>query len=600
MSKKEITFIVFCLAAFLGYVFFHQYSILNCDTGCFVDEARYILEGKTPYLEIVDYNFPLIMYLHVIPEFVARYCGIGEGLAFFVFVSLLVLYSVFVSARLLYRFDGISRSLVRMVQMIIGIVSMQTFFIGSFGEREQLFILLFLPYVFVRVLRHEGKAVKAGSAFFIGIVAGIGVLIKPHFAAIIVGMEGFFILYSRQLKKMVTPETVGAFSFLVLFVAHFFFVPKAMTTSLFKIWLPLAAQQYYVKRESIAYLLYSNPILPFSLLSVVAAIWHAVTTSETWKKNLLLALSSIVASGIFIVVVQGKGFSYHAIPVDYSATIIMVILLISGYNEFIIKRKNGATIPSAFRSAISQKPVLIISAAVICFFIQSLIFRYTRNNLFQTVQFVFAYFSVVLCTCGLVLTLLIVFLNEKVRKKPFSMLTKLITMAVTAILCFLVVIFLREPDCSNAKNRITTPLARYILSNSKPGENIINITSLPQPTISILDRKFSSRFVMPIWPLEWSMVGKKCETFEEFPPIAKLYFDQLGQDVSIYRPRIFIMPTTVVINDMPMYEIFQKAGFFEKYLSQYTLSKAPPGGYYAFVLNEAGNGLPSTDKKIGQ
>jgi len=142
---------------------------INLDCAMFLQMGDAIWDGAVPYRDFVDTNMPLIFYLNVIPAGIARMCNVSPIPVFHACVLLLVLLTTLELDVLLRKprlgMFAARRGLTLLIW--VGFYLLADYH-GEAGQREHLFIILYVPYLFLRILRHRGGAAPAGFAALLG------------------------------------------------------------------------------------------------------------------------------------------------------------------------------------------------------------------------------------------------------------------------------------------------------------------------------------------------------------------------------------------------------------------------------------------------
>lgn len=304
---------------------------VNHDCAQYLQMAGMLLDGGVPYCDFVDTNPPLIIYLNVVPAALARTFGVSPIVVFHGLVIALVLvtgieiYPLLRQPRLGLHAAG--RGLMLLTWFA-------AYFLVDYrddtGQREHLFILLYTPYLFLRIWRHRGGSVATWFAILLGLQAGIGCSLKPHFLAVAVAVEVVLLLATRRYRALARPENFALAGVVVLYVAHWLFVPAAMREAFFFRWLPLVSRNYHVYDVSWRRLIESLLDSPLSLVAL-AGVLIAMLFARTPRARLrlhLLALSAVGCMAMLILFIQQKGFSYHWIPFDTAGLLCVALLVV--------------------------------------------------------------------------------------------------------------------------------------------------------------------------------------------------------------------------------------------------------------------------------
>ena len=148
------------------------------------------LGGARLYRDMIDVNVPTVYWVMAAPVWIAQRLGLPSTLVFNLFALALAALStaavLCLAARALPREsfvpDAAAGALLIWCAALVG---------HDFGQREHLATMLLAPYA---IARAAGREVGSGVRILIGLCAGIGLALKPHFAFIVLGMEGALLL----------------------------------------------------------------------------------------------------------------------------------------------------------------------------------------------------------------------------------------------------------------------------------------------------------------------------------------------------------------------------------------------------------------------
>lgn len=291
------------------------------DAGLYVEAGQLLLAGKRPYVDFVEVNPPLIIYVNALPAAVALACGVHPVVAFNAFVLLLIAYSTWATRRQLARmreaqaFD-LSPDLVAAAWAAYSLWLWLTapFEINDFGQREHLFVLTWVPYFLVRCAPRRTSRGARLAAVACGFVAGVGCCLKPHLLAVALSVEAALALARRSLRSAIAPESLALAAAAALYALHFALLPHEVREAFFGRWLPFAARYYSAYALSYAYQV--DPRLLVVTAAGIAAIalsrWSPLR--HTPRSALYAGLGVFAVGGVAAYYVQGKGFPYHQIP----------------------------------------------------------------------------------------------------------------------------------------------------------------------------------------------------------------------------------------------------------------------------------------------
>jgi hypothetical protein len=191
-------------------------TLARPDTAYLLHAAERVLDGARLYVDVVEINPPLIVALNIPAVVIARALEISEILVFRVLLDLVLLGSLAFSAWALRAALGPERDGFRPLVILVAFA----LFLApgnDFGQREHLLVALVLPSTLLAVARLQGRAAPAGPAFAAGLIAGLGLALKPHFLLVWVVLEAYAAWRTRAGRP--SPEALGTLAVLVLYAA---------------------------------------------------------------------------------------------------------------------------------------------------------------------------------------------------------------------------------------------------------------------------------------------------------------------------------------------------------------------------------------------
>jgi hypothetical protein len=177
---------------------------MNGDASWYVYIAGRYLDGDRPYVDLVDTNPPLILWLNMAVVASSRALGVDPLAGFVAFVLGVVGLSLglaWCAGRGLP--DALRRaSLAAFAYMLlVGVGS-------AFGQREHLMTALILPYAYAASAAARGERTPPGLAIVIGLLAGVGFALKPFFVLAAAAAE-LFLAARRGLRVWLRPEALA-------------------------------------------------------------------------------------------------------------------------------------------------------------------------------------------------------------------------------------------------------------------------------------------------------------------------------------------------------------------------------------------------------
>lgn len=325
------------LALVLVQVLTHPWDI-NHDAALYVHCGQLLLAGMRPYVDFVDLNPPLIMYLNVIPAFASKITTVGPILCYQLFVFALLIGSIFGIRHVLRS----ARPQIAEPAVALTLLVWIGFSAFSFrptemdwGQREHLFVLLYAPFFLLRHLRWSGGKIGPFGAAVMGVVAAVGACLKPHFVLIALAVEGYQFLKNRKVTPLFSVEFVAFAATGLLYAIHFALLPSDIREAFFGRWLPFVGENYATYDEAWAGVLnqpYFYTALPVGLLALVYR-----PERESFGAGLLrpLGVFTIAASAVYLA--QHKGWSYQAVTAQAGLWAIVFVYALGAIGSRALK-----------------------------------------------------------------------------------------------------------------------------------------------------------------------------------------------------------------------------------------------------------------------
>jgi hypothetical protein len=178
--------------------------------------------------------------------------------------------------------------------------------IRDLGQRDVIMVLGAIPYAALVALRRERTGVGCLVAGMIGVAAGYGIAMKPHFLIVPVLLEGWLFFTLRRDYRPFRTETAMVALVIGLYgVAVALLAPDYLSGAM-----QLAGQTYGAFGPGFSSLIMTQPYAPVWGIAgpILLTRWRKIGHAPRAAAILALACAASY-------IVQGKGFSYHAMPV---------------------------------------------------------------------------------------------------------------------------------------------------------------------------------------------------------------------------------------------------------------------------------------------
>lgn len=311
----------------LAYILFNPLTT-SLSSAFYLQAGEMLLEGQTPYVDFVDVNPPLIIYFSALWAGAAKLLGLHPITTILLGVWLLSVMSALATRGILRAAfapdEGYHADLLAMA-LALGLLYVLMPHKGV-GEREHLFIIAFFPYLAIRFRRWRSGA-STRFAAVAGLLCGLAACLKPHFVAIVLAPELYWIVTRRRIRPLFAPETFALAAAGVGYAVHFLLLPDAMRTEFFNRWVPLIAKNYWIfdRPLSIIVRTYGLWLGPAACMAVVVLILSPQRASAAWQFAQTLAVVTLIGLAVFFA--QHKGWGYQAIPARFAFLGMMSLLI---------------------------------------------------------------------------------------------------------------------------------------------------------------------------------------------------------------------------------------------------------------------------------
>jgi len=284
------------------------------DQSMFVAIGDLLLQGKKPYVDFFDVNPPLAFYAHIAPNLVSKYFGVTPPQAFWYTTIALWFYSVVFSLWLLWRESKSHESFVFM-PLILSFSYLTLFLSGQdeFGQREHIYLLLFLPLFIVRWLRWKSSSLPPAAAVIAALLASIGLFLKPSYLIAAIVLEALWLRENRRWRCLIAPETIVCMLFGLAYAGCLWAMPQNMKDGYFGMMVPVFTLGYGEYGTSIMFQLMGwGPYWKNYLLLVIYTCSLGVILSRF--STLIMPLIAFSILGLASYLLQGQPWLNHALP----------------------------------------------------------------------------------------------------------------------------------------------------------------------------------------------------------------------------------------------------------------------------------------------
>jgi len=173
---------------------------IDGDIGVYLFLADKLLHGGRYYYNFFEFNLPLVFYIVAIAVYIAHLLGTSVIATYTAFITVVSWGSMLLSARVLrdsviYAQKPLYRALIVAICCIFLLPSLTLHF-DAIGDKSFFLIACILPYFCSCVMRR--RPLSRPLTLLVGVVAGIGFCLKPHYVLLWAGIELYLLCVRRR------------------------------------------------------------------------------------------------------------------------------------------------------------------------------------------------------------------------------------------------------------------------------------------------------------------------------------------------------------------------------------------------------------------
>ena len=238
--------LIFCTIIFLLSIFLRSRMDVGGDSSLNIDLAAKIFHGGKYYYDFFESNFPLTLWITIIPYSIAQFFNISPLIVADIFVDLIGIAALFFSARIL------KKSTLRSDHQNLLIISFALAFflriyaleVNEFVTKGSFLLVLFFPYLSYSLPRIT--PLTKADLIWRGTCAGLLCCLKPHYIILPLFIESERLWKKRSLKFFLElDKVVMAAVGLIYLILMLKFTPEFF--------------EFIIPMSSISYLSYADP-----------------------------------------------------------------------------------------------------------------------------------------------------------------------------------------------------------------------------------------------------------------------------------------------------------------------------------------------------
>jgi hypothetical protein len=334
---------------------------LKDDVAWLLYVARRWLAGRELYVDVVEVNPPLIVWISAIPIRIAGALGIDAQYTAIPFFMAAVLGCAWWTATLLRRAGGLFEDRVPVFAAIGTVLLVVP--AGDLGQREHLLVASILPYLALFARSLDGDRSDLRESLIAGVLAGLGCALKPRYVGVFVVLEVLALLRGRSPLRA---QTVAAGAALLAYAALVALICPAYLRRA----VPLALALYGASDVPLRHLVVDSLRLMFGQAVALLLWWNR--RQRRPEGNLMLTLVVFAITSTAICFMDGKDWFYHRLP----ATIATLLALLCWSASVLFHRRTDTRLASL--------PVVVAGVAVVVFLVAA--FQRLEPQVVQAVE----------------------------------------------------------------------------------------------------------------------------------------------------------------------------------------------------------------------
>ncbi len=292
------------------------------DQSMYLAMADQFLNGKKPYVDMVDFNPPLIMYISIVPALIARALHIHIILAFNCFTLGLIMLSMILAGIIMYQ-ERFKQEAFFYLPLLIGFLMSSQNLVTDFGQREHFLLITYFPFFILRYFRWQNAPINRYLAICCGLYAALCLSLKPHFLLIAAAPELVYLLQNRRWRTLFAPEVLAVAALGMLYAVHFVFLDPSVLDQFFNFVVPLVKNGYDYYTVSLLKTLADFGRDDSYLLALILIV--ALLLRRACPFIAPVAAFTLGSLAIYLVALQN--WSHHWLPVSFGMRVIIALVV---------------------------------------------------------------------------------------------------------------------------------------------------------------------------------------------------------------------------------------------------------------------------------
>lgn len=349
-SRREMVNTYIVVASIFIAILVHQMLFamsIPAEAALALETGMQVVQGKVPYLDFMVVLSPGLIYLHALPAAISKILPFHPVLVFNLSVTLLAACSCVLTASILFGQNTREQAHVPLFVICFALLNLVA--IKELGQRDHLFLLLYIPFFLCRWLSWNNQPAGNRLSVTSGISGGLAIVLDPLFALAAFAMELFFLLSKLKLRPFAAREMVAALVVSGVFSCHFLFFSPQYAHLYFNWALPMVLWDYHLFDERLWWVGKTPDLRRLVYFMVIATVLALGLRRRCALIPPCVALS-IIGFGLFVI--QGRSLTYQSLLMAYGAALAMALVVSIAINGLIKARNLKADKLSAVLVAI--------------------------------------------------------------------------------------------------------------------------------------------------------------------------------------------------------------------------------------------------------
>ena len=357
-----------------------SFNLLNWDVAWLLYTANEWINGSTLYIDNKENNPPLIIYIYSIAAYFSSLVSIDMISSIRLQMLALIAIYMISAYSMITRYELVQSKIQKI--LLIGLTAWLMFFLfaDSFGQREHILTLLFLPYLINCSARLMGNMPSKLLSLFSAISVAIAVSIKPYFLVILIFIELALIIKSKKLKPIFRLEaiTIALTGSLYLAIVYTH-VPQYINEII-----PFALSVYWGMKEPFVDILLHDHHLTNGIITSTTAIIYLTVRPNSSAFLLPWLLATMGAFCGYLL--GGTTWAYHLLPYLVFKAILIGLLALSFINELVLEKDSPKSLTKTQKKMISLTMTVLLSLSF--FFLELFAYTYITTFLLAALLFI--------------------------------------------------------------------------------------------------------------------------------------------------------------------------------------------------------------------